>query len=65
MEMNGIPFVSSGDISGYYIERSDVSMLSVKFYIRVLFFFCLVAYKEPFSLLLVTRFLTQLLIEGT
>ncbi|XP_057419440.1 phenylalanine--tRNA ligase beta subunit, cytoplasmic-like [Lotus japonicus] len=23
MEMNGIPFVSSGDISGYYIERSD------------------------------------------
>jgi len=25
MEKNGVPFVSPGDKSGYYIERSDVS----------------------------------------
>jgi len=26
MEKNGVPFVSPGDKSGYYIERSDVSV---------------------------------------
>ena len=45
MEKNGIPFVSPGVESGYYIERSDVSVFSVKFYIRVqCVFFGLIAY---------------------
>jgi len=26
MEKNGVPFVSPGDKSGYYIEQSDVSV---------------------------------------